>query len=70
MEPLGLLTICVSALISVFLLLSLLALVMRLILALFPVPVQVTDSAIVAAIVSAAQRLYPGTTVTKVEEVK
>ncbi|UCD17605.1 MAG: hypothetical protein JSV44_01500 [Candidatus Zixiibacteriota bacterium] len=70
MESMSLLTICISAMISVFFLLSLLAVVMRLILAIFPQLEVKTDSTIIAAVVAAAQRLYPGTTVTKVEEVK
>jgi hypothetical protein len=70
MESLGLLTICLSAFISVFVLLTVLALAMRLILVIFPVQAADTDAAIIAAITAAAGRAFPGTSVAKIEEVK
>ncbi len=70
MPSVELLEVCVSAFIAVFLLLSLLALVMRLIMAVFPEKVIQTDSFLLAAIASVMSTIYPGTKVTKVEEIK
>ena len=70
MESLELLIICVSAFVVVFTTLSLLALVMRTIMAIFPEKVVSADSTIVAAITSVVAANYPGTKVTKVEEIK
>jgi hypothetical protein len=70
MESLGLLTICISAFVSVFILLTVLALAMRLILVVFPVRTAETDAAIIAAITTAAGRVFPGTSVTRIEEEK
>lgn len=66
-----LLGVCVSAFVAVFTLLTLLALVMRLIMAVFPEKKVIkTDSFILAAIASVMSTIYPGTKVTKVEEIK
>jgi len=65
-----LLLICLSAVIAVFALLSILALVMRLIIAVFPEKVADTDSAYLAAIASVISTIYPQTKITKVEEIK
>ena len=65
-----LLLICLSAVVAVFALLSLLALVMRLIIAVFPEKVADTDSAYLAAIASVISTIYPQTKITKVEEIK
>ena len=70
MQSLELLLICVSAFIVVFLLLALLALVMRLIIAVFPEKVIKADSGYLAALASVMASLYPGTKITKVEEIK
>jgi len=70
MESLGLLTICISAFISVFVLLSILALAMRLILVVFPVRAAETDAVVIAAITAAAGRVFPGTSVKSIEEEK
>ena len=70
MESLDLLAICVSAFIGVFLLLAVLALVMRLITVLFPEKEAVSDAAMIAAVSTVLQTLYPGTKITKVEELK
>ena len=66
----SLLSICVSAAVAVFVLLSILALVMRLILWAFPAPPVDDDVALYAAIATAAQRAYPGSVVTRIEEVR
>jgi len=70
MPSVELLEVCFSAFIAVFLLLSLLALVIRLIMAVFPEKVVQTDSFLLAAIASIMSTVYPGTKVTKVEEIK
>lgn len=70
MGSLELLVICVSAFVAVFVLLAILALVMRLIIVAFPQKVAGLDSTVIAAAVSTVAALYPGTRVTKVEEIK
>jgi len=65
-----LLTVCFSAFIAVFLLLSVLALTMRLILSVFPDKGGETDATLIAAISSSYKSIYPGTNLTKIEEVK
>lgn len=73
MESLNLLTTCGAALLAVFALLSLLAVVMRLILVVFPArPAALprADAAVYAAITSAVHTLYPGASVTKLEEIR
>jgi hypothetical protein len=62
--------ICISAFLAVFVLLTLLAIVMRLILVIFPARKIVSDAAVIAAVSSVMQRVYPGTKITKVEEIK
>jgi hypothetical protein len=63
--------ICVSAFIGVFLLLSVLAGLMRLIQTVFPPAVSSgPDAAAIAAITSVMQTLHPGIHVTKVEEIQ
>jgi len=65
-----LLLVCLSAFVVVFFLLAMLALVMRLIMAVFPEKILQSDSAYVAAIASVMSTLFPGTKITKVEEIK
>ena len=65
-----LLLICLSAFVVVFFLLAMLALVMRLIMAVFPEKIVQSDSAYVAAIASVMSTIFPGTKITKVEEIK
>jgi hypothetical protein len=70
MQP-NLLVICVSAFAAVFVLLSFLAVVMRALVALFPAEVAAgTDAAMIAAVTSAVSVAYPGTKVTKIEEIQ
>lgn len=64
-----LLVICISAFIAVFVLLAVLAVVMRLIIIIFPQKTPVGDTAMLAAVASVAATLYPGTKITKVEEI-
>jgi len=63
-------SICIAAFAGVFILLAILAALMRLILAVFPAAVGKFDAAVLAAISMTAQAHYPGTKVTKVEEIK
>ncbi len=62
--------ICISAFLAVFVLLSVLAVVMRIILVLFPEKESGTDAVVVAAITSTVSAIYPGTRITKIEETK
>jgi len=70
MESYELITICTSAFIAVFVILSLLALLMRLIIVIFPSKEVKEDTAVIAAITTVVNKFYPGTKITKVEEVK
>jgi len=70
LESLDLLLICISAFVSVFCLLAGLALVMRIIIFVFPQKEAAVDAAMIAAITSTVSALYPGTSITKVEEIK
>lgn len=64
-----LISVCISAFIGVFVLLTLLALVMRLIIVLFPEK-GIDDSAVIAAVTTTVSTLFPGTKITKIEEIK
>ena len=69
----SLLTMCMSSFAAVFLVLTFLAVAMRLIILVFPVKEKdaVTDEAAVyAAISSTYARLYPGTRIRNIEEIK
>ena len=70
MEIPDLWTVCGAAFAVVFFTLAVLAVVMRLITALFPPQQFKTDSAMVAAVVATMQSVYPGARVTRVEEQK
>ncbi len=65
-----LLTICISAFIAVFVLLSFLALLIRLIEYVFPYKEESTDAALIATITTTYQSIYPNTKITKIEEIK
>jgi hypothetical protein len=64
----GLLVVCVSAFAAVFLLLTLLAVVMRALIAVFPEKVTTTDSAVLAAVTAAAFAAYPGARIANIQE--
>ena len=70
MNPPDLLVVSLSAFVAVFLLLSFLAVVKRLLIATFPEKIGGIDSATIAAVTAAATYAFPGTKVTKVEEIK
>jgi hypothetical protein len=70
MDLLELLSICGSAFIAVFTVLATIAIVMRIIILLFPQKISDDDSAVYAAVASAISRLYPNSQITKIEEIK
>ena len=73
MDSLELLFVCLSALLAVFVLLTILAIIMRILIAVFPETLQklaTSDAALLAAVTTAAASLYPGMRVTRVEEEK
>jgi hypothetical protein len=63
-----LLVICALAFVGVFVLLAFLALVMRVLVSIFPELVEDSDAAVVAAMAAVVSTIYPGTKVTKVQE--
>jgi hypothetical protein len=65
-----LLIICISSFIAVFVILALLAIAMRIIIIIFPQKIISADSAVIAAVTTAATSLYPGTKISKIEEIK
>jgi hypothetical protein len=70
MNPPDLLVVCLSAFVAVFVLLTFLAVVMRILMAAYPAKVGGLDSATIAAVSAAAAYAFPGTKVTKVEEIR
>ena len=64
-----LLSICISAFIAVFVLLSVLAIIMRITSWIFAHKEVRTNAAVFAAVASTINTIYPGTIITKVEEV-
>ena len=70
MASLELLWICVTAFLAVGAILTLLAVIMRLILIAFPHQEKAsTDPMVIASVATVLQTLYPGTKITKVEEI-
>jgi hypothetical protein len=70
MESYGLLSICISAIIAVFLILTLLAIIIRLITDIFPSKNTEDDSAVLAALSTVINQYYPGTKITNIKEIK
>lgn len=70
MEQTSILAICLIAFSAVFFLLALLAVVMQLITAIFPMVKQELSTAYIAAISSTFNVLIPGSKVTRIEEIK
>lgn len=70
MGPPNLLMICISSFTAVFALLAFLAAVMKILMHVFPEKVAKTDAAVLAAVTTAISAFYPGTKITKVEEIK
>lgn len=69
MEDVALYVICLNAFVAVIALLSILALMMRLLTTLFPATTERADNALTAAIVSTVTQLYPGARVSRIEAV-
>ena len=63
-----LLVTCAVAFVAVFVLLAFLALVMRILVILFPETPAGTDAAVMAAVAATMSTVYPGARITKVEE--
>ncbi len=70
MDSYQLLFVCLSALLAVFVLLTILAVTMRLLVAVFPEKLAKSDAALLAAVTTAVASIYPGMKVTRVEEEK
>ena len=73
MESSQLLLVCLSSLLAVFVLLTLLAVTMRVLVAVFPQTLEklaTSDAPLLAAITTAVASVYPGMRVTRVEEEK
>ena len=70
METTELYMICGIAFLIVFIILALLALLMRIIMLIFPQKVEAFDSAMIAAVATTVQTVFPGTKITKFEENK
>jgi len=73
MDSNQLLFICLSSLLAVFVLLTLLAFVMRILVAVFPETLEKlakSDAALLAAVSATVTSMYPGSRVTRVEEEK
>jgi hypothetical protein len=67
----NLLLVCVSAFLAVFVVLSFLAVAMRVLILVAPERVGGgADAAVVAAVASAVSATYPGTVVTRIEEIR
>ena len=67
MASISILSVCVSAFILIFLLLSLLSVVMRLLTYFMP-PMETDDNAVFAAITTACYSVYPDRKVTNIKE--
>ncbi len=70
METSGLLSICFSAIIAVFFILTLLAVLMRIIIKIFPDKESSDDAGLYAAIATAYSSIYQGSKISKIEELK
>ena len=68
MSSASMLSICIAAFISIFLLLTVLSAMMRLLTFLFR-PIETGDSAAIAAITTAYHSAYPDNKVTRIKEV-
>jgi len=68
-EP-NLLTICLNAFVAVLVLLSILAGIIRLLITLFPEKEKSSEAVIASAINMAVQKVAPGATVSRIEEIR
>ena len=70
MESQSLVLICISAFSAVFLVLILLSIFMRLIITFSPPEETGDDAPVMAALAATINSVYPGTQITKIEELK
>ena len=70
MESFEFFLICGAAFLWVFTILIVLALIMRLIIIIFPEKRALTDAVLVAALAAVFHSVFPGTKITKIEEKK
>ncbi len=70
METTELYVICGIAFLVVFLILALLAFLMRIIMLIFPTKIAGFDAAMIAAVAATVQTIFPGTKITDIEEKK
>jgi hypothetical protein len=63
-------TICISALITVFALLGFLAAVMKLVVLLFPEKAATDDPTVAAALAASVAAHFPGRSISRIEEIK
>ena len=70
METPDLVVICTTSFLAVLLLLSLLAILMRALMAIFPAKEEGNDQAVIAAINTAYNNIYPGSKIIKIGEEK
>ncbi|MGD2134577.1 MAG: hypothetical protein PVF27_00380 [Gemmatimonadales bacterium] len=70
MEQPSLLLVSITAMFGVFALLALLAVAMRVLIAVFPERAVEDDGAVLAAVTAAATAAYPGTKITSVTEIR
>lgn len=68
MASANLVVVCISAFAAVFLILAVLAILMRLITAIFPQRDSGADAAIIAAVTSTMSTIYPNSRITNIEE--
>ena len=69
MSSASILSVCIAAFILIFILLSVLSGMMRLLTYLIP-PIETEDNAAIAAIATVYHSIYPGMKVTKIKETK
>ncbi|MBN1272335.1 MAG: hypothetical protein JXB26_08695 [Candidatus Aminicenantes bacterium] len=70
MESSSILLICTLAFLMVFLLLAFLAVLMRLIIYLFPEKAKITDAAVFAAMAAVFRNIFPHSKISNIEEKK
>ena len=72
MMEINLFMVCLSAFVGVFFVLVFLAIIMRLIMVIFPEKMEAApdDAPLYAAVSSVYARIYPGTRICKIEEIK
>jgi len=70
MESYSLVSVCITSLLAVFFVLTLLSLLMRLIMVIFPAKTEDSDTAVMAALSTVLSTIYPGAKISKIKELK